>query len=161
MVCGSLLSTHHVTHSGYLICTSSPVEFARPGHATFDPRILHITSKTTTKKTSQSKPVRFKARELPPVSLQICCESRALALKHYVASFHPMTSPHQRASEMTHTAVYFSPELDAMHVVDEFGCEFVTLAQCTDKETIRSISLLAFGSVHKFSKRRFYSATCF
>ena len=29
----SLLSTHHVTHyfSGYRICTSSPLEFARPG----------------------------------------------------------------------------------------------------------------------------------
>jgi hypothetical protein len=47
---------------------------------------------------------------------------------------------------MMHTAVYFSPELDTVHVVDGFGSEFVFLAQRTNKETIRSIRALAFGS---------------
>ena len=60
---------------------------------------------------------------------------------------------------MTHAAIYFSPELDAMHVVDKFGCEYVTLAQRTDKETIWSIGLLVFGSLLLQGDLRQYAAT--
>jgi hypothetical protein len=74
---------------------------------TFEPRILHITSKTTynrpaTRQSSDDSDViytihythiHFKAREQPPIALQICHESRTLALKHYSPSFHSTTSP--------------------------------------------------------------------
>jgi hypothetical protein len=47
---------------------------------------------------------------------------------------------------VTQTAVYFNPELDAVHVVDEFGSKFQDLCQYTNKETIQSIKMLVVGS---------------
>jgi hypothetical protein len=60
---------------------------------------------------------------------------------------------------MMHTAVYFSPELDTVHIVDEVGGEFFRLAQRTNKETVRSIRALAFGSSLLQDVSRYHIAT--
>jgi hypothetical protein len=88
----------------------------------------------------------FKSLEKPPIALQICHESRALALKHYITSFHSMTHPLERASEMKQTALYFNPKLDTVHVKDD---EFWTLSGSpypNHMETTQSIRTLAVGS---------------
>jgi hypothetical protein len=122
-----------------------------------EPRILHITAETITlprPATRQSTGgswfwilnhthVRFKAREPPPIALQICHESRTVALKHYTLAFHSTTSPLARAREMNQTAIYFNPELDIVHIVDALGSGIHTLFQRTDQETVQSIRALA------------------
>jgi len=127
--------------------------------ATFEPRILHITSETTYLPNPQ-KPrfygccrrvipnhIRFKSREKPPIALQICHESRTLALKYYIPSFQSSTSPLSRASEMKQTALYFNRELDTVHVAcRQYTYEFNNLSYRTLKETIQSIKVLAIGS---------------
>jgi hypothetical protein len=118
---------------------------------TFGPRILHITGETDSViwQLLDRPHVWFKSREKSPIALQICYESRALALKHYTPSFHPTTSPLTRASEseMKQTAHYFSPELDTVHIADDqHGSELYKISCRTDKETILSIKTLAIGS---------------
>jgi hypothetical protein len=128
---------------------------------TFEPRILHITSETITLRSLEAishrrrrcirlpdpRHILFKSREKPPIALQICHESRTLALKRYTPSFHSMTSSPERASEMKQTALYFNPELDTIHIVDdERGSELWTLYSRTQKETIQSIKTLAIES---------------
>jgi hypothetical protein len=133
---------------------------------TFQPRILHITSEKTTlyrPVTQQSSDdsdevihairhthTRFKAREKPPIALQICHESRALALKHYTPSFHstisPLAVPGNMISplpEMNQTAIYFNPELDTVHILEDFGGAIYDLSKRTNQATTLSIKALA------------------
>jgi len=124
--------------------------------ATFEPRILHITSKTTFLRQLPNprfrgccrRPIpthiRYKSREKAPIALQICHESRTLALKHYTPSFYSSTSPPERASEVKQTALYFSPELDTVHITGkERAIELTHLSYRTNEETIQSITVLA------------------
>jgi hypothetical protein len=87
---------------------------------------------------------RFKSREKSPIALQICHESRTLALKHYTPSFHSTTSPVERASQVKQTALYFSPELDIVHIADDK--QFWNLSYRAQTETIQSIKALAIGN---------------
>jgi hypothetical protein len=142
---------------------------------TFQPRILHITSEKTTlyrPVTQQSSDdsdevihairhthTRFKAREKPPIALQICHESRALALKHYTPSFHstisPLAVPGNMISplpEMNQTAIYFNPELDTVHILEDFGGAIYDLSKRTNQATTLSIKVLAVQIPGHFSR---------
>jgi hypothetical protein len=105
----------------------------------FESRILHITSETILSHLHKLTitHVRFKSREKPPIALQVCHESRALALKNHIASFHSYTFPH--ASGIKQTALYFNPELDTVHIAERLDKEFHDPFRCTDSETTRSI----------------------
>jgi len=119
---------------------------------TFEPRILHITQETTTLRRATRRTWReiiythdrFKSREKPPIALQICHESRALALKHYTPSFHSRTTPFSRASEVKQTALYFNPELDTIHVVDDVIATMLSHPIYT--ETTKRIKTLAIAA---------------
>jgi len=89
---------------------------------------------------------RFKSREKPPIALHVCHESRALALKHYIPSFHSTTFPLDCASVVKQTALYFNPELDTVHILNARGTGIWTLSCRTQRETIQSIKVLAIGS---------------
>jgi hypothetical protein len=67
-----------------------------------------------------------------------------LALKHYTPSFRSTTKPYTRSWEIEQTAIYFNPQLDIVHVADEFGSKLQDLF-LVDEETIRSIKTLAIG----------------
>jgi hypothetical protein len=111
----------------------------------FQPRILNITSKTTQHRNVYSF-IRFRALEPPPIALQICHESRALALKHYIPSFHSTTFPSMHASEVKQTAIYFNPEIDTVRIVTtphDYGRKYEIFSLYTDEETIRRIKTLA------------------
>jgi len=130
-----------------------------------EPRILHITSGMITlpdpdlvvdRLAYYGRPdishVWFKSHEKPPVTLQICRESRAVALKHYVASFRSTTYPEHHASKMKQSAVYFNPELDTVHVVaDNCRTGLSDLFYRTHEETAKSIRTLAIES-QEFSR---------
>ena len=124
----------------------------------FEPRILHIASEKVNlpgprfisrtrhgccHRRSIPNHIRFKSHEKPPLALQVCRESRTLALKHYTPSFHSSTCPLQRAAEVNQTALYFNPELDTVHIAGM--TEFCNLSSRTDKETIQSIKWLSMG----------------
>jgi hypothetical protein len=139
---------------------------------TFESRILHITSETTTlyrPVTQQSSDYSdvvihhirtcFKAREKPPIALQICHESRALALKHYTPSFHstisPLAVPGKMISplpEINQTAIYFNPELDTVHILEDFGRAIYDLSKRTNQATTLSIKVLAVQIPGHFSR---------
>jgi hypothetical protein len=126
---------------------------------TFEPRILHIVAQTLSLaephaqiRRGKMSPfhVRFKSREKPPIALQICHESRTLALKHYTPLFHSTTHPSSRAAEMNQTAVYFNPERDTVHILSDFSHGIHSLSQRTTQETIESIKVLAVEFSHSF-----------
>lgn len=88
-----------------------------------EPRILHITTEKIAIPLpvgycAKSTHIRFKSREKPPIVLQICHESRAVALEHYTPSFHSTTRPPLRGLEMEQTALFFNSELDTVHILD-------------------------------------------
>jgi hypothetical protein len=146
---------------------------------TFEPRILHITSEATYSYDQRSAPrqslddsdidnvicairythIRFKAPEKPPLALQICHESRTLALKHYTPSFYSttsslrlevtgeMTSPFV---EMDQAAIYFNPELDTVHIREDFGNGIYYLSKRTNQETTQSVKVLAVQFLGNF-----------
>jgi hypothetical protein len=131
---------------------------------TIERRILHITSKTAILYrrdpairrssdviwTTAHTHVRFKAREDSPIALQICHESRTLALKHYTPSFLSTTSPLPDAGETNQTAIYFNPELDTVHIFENVGDKIHNLTQRTNRETIQSIKVLALEFSGRF-----------
>jgi len=70
------------------------------------------------------------------------------ALKYYTPSFHSSTLPLDRASSEKQTAIYFNPDLDTVHVMDEFGGRLLRfISQRTDEETIKSIRFLVIKKI--------------
>jgi hypothetical protein len=114
---------------------------------TFEPRILHITIERIVlprckRRHRPSYHILFKALEKPPIALKICRESRALALKNYAPSFHSTTTLTDTEGT-NHTAIYFNPDLDTVHILDNFGHGIITLSQCINQETLQRIKVLA------------------
>jgi hypothetical protein len=117
----------------------------------FEPRILDITAITTSPRRPTTMVIqsftgqdtarfRFKSREMAPIALQICHESRAFALKHYMSAFHSRTIPLEHASETKQTALYFNPELDTVHIAEtKHSVEFWALCNVVDKETMEGL----------------------
>jgi hypothetical protein len=133
--------------------------------ATFVPRILHITIKQCERHMHPQPPNpgpctirtrcehhqrRLKALEKPPIALEVCYESRAVALKHYKPSFQSLAVSQDGNSD---SFIYFNPELpvDTVHMVDPLGDKVRrTLYHTTNQETIEAIKVLACdGHPHK------------
>jgi hypothetical protein len=115
---------------------------------TFERRILHITSKTINPyglSVQHDSIIRFKAHEPPPIALQICHESRTLALKHYTPSFLSTTFPltDARGIPVNQPAIYFNPKLDTVYILEIYGDKIHNLSQFANQETIQSINALA------------------
>jgi hypothetical protein len=96
--------------------------------ATFVPRILHITIEQCGRHMHPQPPNpgpctirtrcvnhqrRLKALGRPPIALQVCYESRTVALKHYKPSFHSLAVSQDDTFK---SFIYFNPELDTVHI---------------------------------------------